>query len=153
MTGIFRKPTIFDVDYLANNAREMDVREVFYMSGGNISQGLNSTPGLYENSLVWEVDNKLVCMFGTTPCSQEGHYVVWLLATNYFDDHKNVFRKICKNVFQETVKGKKYVYNYVYAGHIKAIKWIKWLGCKVYDPEPMGVNGEMFCKFEVINNV
>ena len=153
MEDIIRKPNVFDVSFLSNNAREMDVKEVFCMSGGSISDCLNNTPGLYENSLVWEVDGKLVCMFGTTPTLEKDHHVIWLLATNYFDDYKNIFKKKCKDVFKEVMEGKKYVYNYVYAGHTKAIRWIEWLGFKVHKPEPMGINGELFCKFEVVNNV
>ena len=153
MTGIFRKPTPDDINFLIENIREMDAKEIFYMSGGTVAQCLNDTVGILDNSTVWEVEGKVVCIFGTTPCYEEDHYIVWLLATNYFDEYKNIFKRICKKAFKETVKGKKHVYNYVYYGHTKAIEWIKWLGCKVYEPVPIGINNEMFCKFEVINNV
>lgn len=152
MKGIIRKPNIFDIKYISDNARDMDIKEVLYMSGSSIYECLTSTPDIYENSFVWEVDNKIVCIFGTTPFKDNKH-VIWLLATNYFDDYKNIFKKICKKVFLNTIKNKYYLYNYVYAGHEKAIRWIKWLGFKVYDPEPVGINGELFCKFEVYNNV
>ena len=149
-TGIIRRPNIFDIEYLAENARESDKLEVFLFAQRTIGEVLNNTPGIFDNSNVWEMDGKLVCMYGATVVSGTGH-IVWMLATDEFEDHKDLVRQHSKKVFADLIKDKKYLFNYVHAKHEAALRWIKWLGCKVHEPEPVGFRGEMFCKFEVIN--
>lgn len=37
--------------------------------------------------------------------------------------------------------------NYVHAEHRESVRWLKWLGFTVEDPQPLGVRGEMFRPF------
>jgi hypothetical protein len=39
------------------------------------------------------------------------------------------------------------VVNYVDARNVRAVKWFKWLGFEVSEPEPFGLNGELFHRF------
>ena len=150
MEVILRRPTLLDVMQIARNAREADKKEAFLFSGKTLLENLNNTPGLYSNSQVWEVDGKVVCLFGVTPF-EDGNNVLWFLATDEFDNHRKTISKVGKKIFDEVVKDYDYLFNYVHADHTKALRWIKWLGCEVREPEPLGINGEMFCKFEVRN--
>ena len=150
MDIILRRPTLLDVLYLAENARQADKDEVLAFSGRTLLETLNDTPGLYINSNVWEVGGEVICLFGVTP-SDDGNNILWFLATDEFDKYKRPVSVSCKRIFDEVVKGYDYLFNYVHADHKKAIRWIKWLACEVSDPEPIGINGEMFCKFEVKN--
>lgn len=147
--GVIRRPVVFDIDYIANNARQADKDEVFNMNGLTISEAFKQTPNLYKDSYVWEVDGKVVCIYGVT--DSEGDKVIWFLATDDFDKFRTIIGKRSKGIFERLIKGCKYVYNYVHYKHTKALKWAKWLGFKVYSPEPVGLNGELYCKIEVCN--
>ncbi len=146
--GVIRRPTIFDVDYLCENAREADKKEAYLLSGRSLRESFEDTPGLYENSFVWEMNGKLVCMYGVTPWKDDEN-VIWFLATDEFDKYKNIVRRHSKRVFEELIKGKKNLFNYVHAEHPTALKWLEWLGCDIHIAEPIGLGGAMFCKFEV----
>lgn len=147
---IVRRPTLLDVMYIAKYAREADKKECFLLSGRDLTETFSQTPGLYSNCWVWEKNNKPVCIFGITPLGdQKG--VIWLIATDDFDRYKKIVRSRCKDVFENMIVGYTYLCNYVMYKHKKAVKWLKWLGCKIYEPEPIGINGELYCKFEVLN--
>jgi len=148
MEYIIRRPTLEDIDFLAKNARELDKKEVFFSSGMNIDDILKSTPNILNDCYVWEINSKLVAMYGISNWGGDNN-VIWMLATDEFDKYKNIFRRDCKKIVKEMVNGKNYVYNYIWCEHRKAIKWLKWLGFTILDPEPIGINGELFCKFEL----
>ncbi len=150
MTGTIRRPTIFDIDYLAVNARQADKDEAFLFSGRQLRECLDDTPNLYNNSYVWDVNDKIVCIYGVTDCGNKVG-VIWFLATDEFDKHKKELGIRCKKIFKMLIKDYEYIFNYIHVEHKKAIKWVKWLGCTILAPEPIGIKGDMFCKFEVRN--
>lgn len=152
MVGITRRPTLFDIDYLARNARQADKDEALLFAGKTIWEALNETKDIFDNSFVWEVDGRLVCMYGVTPVSDKVG-VIWFLATDEFDNYKDFVKKHCKKVCNILLMGYDHVYNYVYVGHDKALRWVKWLGFTVHEPAPVGIKGDLFCKFEVVKNV
>ena len=151
MIGIIRKPNIFDVNNLVINAREADKYEAFLLSGRSLKEAFDATPNLYENSYVWEVDSKLVCMYGVSPWVDNKN-ILWFLATDDFEKYRRCAAVECKEIFDKLTKGRGEMFNYIHYRHEKALRWVQWLGCKIHDPEPIGLNGELFCKFEV-NNV
>lgn len=150
MVGTIRRPNLLDTLYLSQHARNEDKEESFLLSGKDMMQVFNEAERLYLNSWVWEVDGKLVCMYGVTPYG-DGEGVIWFIATDEFDKHKNVFGRGCKEVYNKMIEGYDYLFNYVQESHKKAIRWLEWLGAEILKPEPIGINGEMFCKFEVRN--
>ena len=146
---IIRKPLLSDIDYFDKNARQSDKDEIFLFSGRTIAETLNDTPGLYENSDVWVVEDKIVAIFGVSEF--DGKNIIWMIATDHFDKYSNIFRNGCKEVFEKMIKGRDYLYNFVHFKHKKAIKWLKWLGAEFSEPLPIGLNGELFCNFEIRN--
>lgn len=154
VSEVVRKPDIFDVEYLIDHIRPEDQEEVDALDGSTVEQALEETPDLLGNSFVWEVDGKVVCMFGVTPCEDhEGVGIIWLLATSEFDKYTKMFAIRCKRVFEEVIKDYEYLFNYVYSENKKSIKWIEWLGFTVHDPEPLGREGAAFHRFDMIRNV
>lgn len=151
--GKLRKPTVFDIVYLIEHMREADKREIKAFSGRTPEESFNATINLYETSTVWEMGGKVVCIFGTAPSGVPDEWLIWMLATDEFDKNSKIFRKYCREIFGKMIEGKKYLYNHVHAEHKSAVRWLKWLGCKLYDAEPIGINGELFHKFEVMGCV
>lgn len=147
---IIRKPTQADVEYLIENVRPEDIEEVEAFDGSTVAETLHDTPDLLENSEVWEVDGKIVCMFGVTPVKEfQGVGVIWMLATAEFDKHAMVFAVNCKKVVKKMIKGYEFVFNYVHTKNTKSVEWLKWLGFVMHDPAPMGPKNELFTRFEM----
>jgi hypothetical protein len=150
MKGSIRKITPEDVSYIAEYAREADKKECYLLGGRTLQESFEQTERLYEDSYVWVVEDKIICAYGVVPHNDKVG-AIWLLATDDFEKYCYTFKKECKNIFKNLISGYKYLYNYVHYKHNKAINWLEWLGCDIMKPEPIGVDGELFCKFEVRN--
>lgn len=149
---IVRKPTQEDIEYIIEHIRPEDVAELEALDGSTIREAFDETPGLLENSQVWEVNGKPVCIFGVTP--QDGPYkvgIIWLLATDDFHMHTKKFARDCKRVFTEVIRGYGYLFNYIHSENTKSIEWLKWLGFEILDGRPLGHKGATFHKFEMKN--
>ncbi len=148
---IVRRPTAADIDFLVDNIREDDLAEVKAMGGKTVRQCLNETD-LENTSWVWEHDGKVMCIFGVNPVENSDRVgAIWMLATKFFDDHFMIFASACKPILMDILKGFRYVFNYVYVENSKSIKWLSWLGFKIRQAEPIGVNGANFHRFEMWN--
>jgi len=149
---IVRKPTQEDVEYLIDHIRPEDAAELDALDGSTVRESLDETPDLLDNSQVWEVDGRVVAIFGVTPMSGPMKVgIIWMLATDEF--HKNVrkFARYCKEVFKKMIKGYGYVFNYIHAKNTVSIEWLKWLGFEILEGRPLGHQGEIFHKFEMRN--
>jgi len=149
---VVRKPIQDDVEYLIANIRPEDAEEIDALDGSSVRRILDETPDLLKNSLVWEVNGRIVCMFGVTPIKeQEGMGIIWLLATEEFDKYSRMFVVRCKRVFKEVMSKYEYVFNYAHSKNVKSIRWLEWLGFTIQDPEPLGHKGANFNRFEMLN--
>lgn len=147
---LIRKPTKDDVEYLIDHVRPEDIEEVDAFDGSTIRESLEQTPNLLENSEVWEVDGKVVCMFGVTPVEEyEGVGLIWMLATSEFEQYSKMFAVRCQKVVEKMVDGYEFIYNYVHSKNEKSVQWLRWLGFQTYAPEPIGHKGELFTRFEM----
>jgi len=149
---IVRRPTPEDVEYIINHIRKEDVEEIAALDGGNVRDALFETPDMDKNAFVWEREGKVHAIFGVNPVEEhEGMGVIWMLATESFDKHFMVFAAACKVVVEHMIKDYEYVFNYVYVKNRKSVKWLQWLGFDVRPPEPIGLNGAEFHRFEMWN--
>lgn len=146
---IVRKPTKDDVEYIINHIRPEDVEEVDAFSGETIRNVLETTPDLLNKSQVWEVDGRVVCIFGVNPINDMKMGIIWMLATTEFEKYSRMFAVRCKKVVDEMIDGFDFVLNYVHSKNKKSIEWLSWLGFKIYEPEPVGHKGELFTRFEM----
>lgn len=134
---------------LAQNIREEDRREVW------ASHKMEPLPAL-EKSLIrsnerWTalIDDRVMCIYGVAPkhlLSLDG--MVWMLATDMLPKYSRLFlpgsRKWVSNL-----QGKyDYLFNYVDARNRVALRWLKWLGFKIYPAAPFGALQLPFHKFE-----
>lgn len=150
--GTIRRPTVLDIMHLAENARKDDKEESLLLSGKDMLDVFNSTEGIYRHCWAWVPKDKLACVYGVVPYAPKKG-IIWMIATDEFDERRREALKFCRSEFEIIMKGYDYAFNYVHPNHKKAIKWLKWLGCDIIGEEPVGVDGEVFLKFEVVKNV
>jgi hypothetical protein len=69
---------------------------------------------------------------------------LWGVFTRAIDRHPIAFLRASKRAIEQLDRE---AGNIVDARNTKAVAWFRWLGFKVSDPEPLGLNGELFHRF------
>ena len=136
---------------MSPNIRQADRDEVAASSNRTPEQALYE--GLKRSDgYAWAgiADGEVVCIFGIAPMnilSDVG--VPWMLGTPMIEKYATVFLKRSKKY----VRGMCIMYpklmNYVDDRNDVAKQWLQWLGFTLHEPEPYGVNGLPFRRFEM----
>ena len=133
-----------------NTLRDADRREIE-------SYGFPSCKALwrsYKGSIMRRtamVDGEVAAMWGCggVPMGKVGH--PWLL-TSYASEKVSPLR--FARVYQKEVLNMLNIFpilvNWVDAEYDKAIRLLDVIGFTVHEPEPLGLNNRMFCKFEMV---
>lgn len=107
--------------------------------------------GFNGSSHVWTglVGGEPICMFGVAPVSLlSGAGRPWMLGTDGVERHQVAFLRRCR----PCVAAMRSVYdsleNWVDERNAVAHRWLRWLGFRLEDPQPWGVDGELFRRFE-----
>ncbi|MDR1378537.1 MAG: hypothetical protein LBJ36_05745 [Synergistaceae bacterium] len=126
--------------------RSADTQEI--VEGSGISPSLavafsiaHSSPG-YAALL----DGELVVVFGASPAGAPGVGVVWLLATQEIERHPVRFYRESKRMFGNVAEKYETLINWVDQRNTLSLRWLKWLGFEIGEPEPWGVMGLPFCR-------
>ena len=72
-----------------------------------------------------------------------------MLGTDLVEKHSKAFLRRNKAYLSEMAQGFDTLENYVDARNEVSKKWLEWLGFEIGEPEPMGVLGLPFHKFEM----
>jgi len=88
------------------------------------------------------IDDEPAAMFGIIP--YEDHNVAWAVFTHAIERHPIAFLRESRRVADSFDCA---IVNYVDARNTKAVKWFKWLGFHVWEPEPYGPHGALFQRF------
>jgi hypothetical protein len=136
--------------YVASNMARADIEEVAALGMGPYRALRDS----FDRSAVsWTgmVDEMPVCVFGVCPVDiLAGIGSPWLLGTEKIKKHAKTFLKLNREYVPKMLEMFPTLMNIVYARHVRAIAWLKWLGFR-FDPEPIpvGVWGEDFYRFHM----
>jgi len=99
---------------------------------------------MFGNAQTVFINGKPAGIFGITEYP-DGN-VPWACFTTAIDEHPITFLRACKR-WRESVCGT--LIQHVDARNQEAVRWFKWLGFEVSEPEPLGVNGEPFHRVEI----
>lgn len=147
----FRPLQAGDVAYIAEHLREADRREVEAVRGPRFADAI--ARAVLRSSHYWTAvseEGEPLAVFGVVPVSIiSGIGSPWFLATERANEHP-------RNL---VVEGRRYLsamraiyprlYNYVDARNDKSIRWLRRLGFTLHPPQPYGVAGLPFHKFEI----
>lgn len=75
--------------------------------------------------------------------------IPWLLGTDDAVRNKRVFINHSKQALEEMKSICPNLFNFVHEDNTVNIRWLKWLGFKFDEPEPIGKNGAMFRRFYI----
>ena len=89
-----------------------------------------------------------IAVFGLSASSTFSDEVYpWLIASNQVYAHRLSFLRTVKKLFKFYRGRYKEFVNYVDARNTESIKWLKWMGFKIEEPEPYGPYGLLYHKF------
>lgn len=138
-----------DILELAPNLRAADVDEVRAASGLSPADALRRSFDL--STHVWVARDRLglpIALWGVGPLSLVlGKGCPWLLASAAFDDYGRDIARLSRRLLASVRAIYPSLENRVDARHLKAIRWLAWLGFTIEDPEPWGVEARPFHRF------
>lgn len=144
----FITPTVSDIRYIADNLRQSDLDEITASHGMDARDGIELSVELSDFCDVMVVDGLPICIFGLV-ITPAGEGIPWMLGTNEIKNHKKVFWEASKKTIKLMISVCNSLYNMVHAKNTISIEWLKKLGFEISPPEPHGVYGELFCRFEM----
>lgn len=140
-------------DALELEVRPEDVQEFYASSGQTPEQVLHNGFARSPEVMAGRVDGALVCIFGVCPLGLfSGKWAPWLVASPAMYEHKREFIQYCKPVLDAMLARYNPLQNWVDARNTAAIRWLRWLGFTIHDPEPFGYQGLPFHKFTMEKN-
>ena len=134
---------------ISAHVREADRAELWAASCSAPADVL--TRGLEFSTRCWTgtIDDVPVCMFGVAPATLLGETGrPWMVGTDHLDRHAVLFLRRNKGKVDEMLSLFPVLENYVDCRNSRAIQWLRWLKFSFGEPEPMGVYGLPFMRFE-----
>lgn len=138
------------IDYVAENMRQADIDEVMAASGREPKRALSLGVLCSPQSWTMLVDGKPVAIGGVFSINViYGEGVPWILGTTDLESNMKSFLRISKEYLELVLRYHSYLSNYVDVRNELAIKYLKWLGFSIGEPEPFGFMKKPFRKFEL----
>lgn len=144
----FVKPDKMNLSHIVKYMRKEDKIEIMAYSGFTPKQAVEL--GVKRSDLI------SVALINDEPCAIFGLVkgslltetgTPWLLGTDLIDQHKKSFVKHTKLGIEQMLNVCPKLSNYVHCKHIKSIRWLTTMGFQFRDPEPVGLNKELFVEF------
>lgn len=145
----FGKPTPEAIKFIADNMREADAVEVRASGGYTPIEALELSMKKSIRSVIVYADDVPLTALGVAPkgiLSDVG--IPWLLSAEQSLKHKREFLKLSPPVIDEMLDIYPKLINYVHNKNKLSIRWLKWLGFTIENPEPIRT-GELFHRFHI----
>ena len=137
------------IERIAARARQADREELM------ASNAMTPTDAMFEGlrtataARTGFVDGEPICMFGISPYwPKPGIGIPWMIGTDLLERHWMLFARRCRSEFEEVCGGYTYLVNWVDDRNVVAHRWLQWLGFRLHDAVPYGVQGLPFRMFD-----
>lgn len=124
---------------MAPIVREADRQEVWASSQKEPEEALVESFNLATNAWTMKHGDDIVCIFGITPISLlDDQMIVWLLSSVHVEKYSMPFLRACRSFLKVLMAKYNSMENFVDARYKESVRWLKWLGFDVSEPEPFG---------------
>ena len=138
------------LQFIADNMRDADIDEVRAASNKDPLTAVTEGVKVSDFTSVAVINGDIVAVMGVVKGSAlTDNGVAWLLGTTFVDKHRREFLESSHKVLNAMLDICPELSNYVHAENKTSIRWLKWLGFQINDPEPFGVNDELFHEFKI----
>ncbi len=147
-----RNAVLEDIDVVNASVREEDEKEI-------IASGFKTTREAlvysYENSSIAFTlegpDGVPLAIFGVVPHGTLLGEVatVWMIGCRGLSAYRRSFARLSKPMIGNLLGCYPVLVNIVDARYYKTIRWLRWCGAEFGEPYAVGINGELFRRFEM----
>ena len=142
---LLRDAKISDAITIGKNMREADRKEIW--SASRLRPYKACVMSLIDSQLAFavEFDGVTVAIMGVVHLSlMSNRGVIWLLGTDGIDKLPITFGRHTKNIIEEFFQEWDSLENWVHKDNLKSLKWLRLAGFEIGDPQPYGVDKELF---------
>lgn len=129
------------IDILFLELRESDVKEIKGFTGLSPEEALLNIVKDYDSLyLIRDGYDRLLGIFGVIlneSYTDRVGEVVFLASDPLIEEHKKEFIKKSKGTVEMLLENYDYLYNYVSSDNKDSIRWLEWLGFKIYKDSPI----------------
>ena len=131
--------------------RRADAEEIWAFTGLSPAFAVAWSIAHSKNAWTALLDGKPAVVFGVgesapgTGSATLG--IPWLVATDDVERYPVKFYRESKSLMAKIKEGYDCLTNWVDARNVLSIRWLRWLGFAIEEPEPWGAYGLMFCRF------
>lgn len=136
--------------YLAENMCQRDRDECWAAGHKTPLQAITESLAASPNAQVGLCRGRVVCMYGVAEISILSNIgIPWLLGTDEIEKHSKYFLRQNRYYMKQVKKRYAFLFNFVDARNIVAIRWLKWLGFRIHDAQNFGPDDMPFHRFEM----
>lgn len=145
---LIRKSIPSDTVFLANRLCQGDVDEIWATHHLTPKEGLEISFNRSLISLTVESNEEIICMLGICPDNLiDTKAMIWMVASTNFKKIGIPFLWKSRDFVTAFLQSYKKLYNYVDARHSDSLRWLKFIGAKIEEPKPYGIDGLPFHYF------
>ncbi len=143
-----RRPLLSDLDYLAENLRPDDVREL-EAHGTSVEESLHHGLTASDRAFVATKDGHPILIFGVVTHEEEGlrKGAVWMVGTPEMRSITRLFVMHSKSWIGELARGYDLLWNYVDCRNSLHHRWLEWCGFSFLRVVPMRPRNLPFYEF------
>jgi len=150
VTVKYVKPTVELIEEIARNMRQADIEEIWASDNYTPLEALMSSWKMSKYNVVITINDEPCVMMGLVVRDMlSGNGIPWMLGTDTALKYKKKFFTEVPDVMNQMLNICPRLYNYVHSKNKVSIKWLKWIGFTLCDPEPYGCEKELFHKFYI----
>jgi hypothetical protein len=138
-----------DLEHIAENMREADVKEAYMQAGVGPREAIERSLAAASMVRVGADENDVpVVIFGMTPINTMMRTgAPWLLGTDDIERNYVTFARFSVKWRDKMLRNHEVLTNFVHDEHEQAKRWLVWLGFKLGLPKVYGPHGGLFRKF------
>ena len=145
---LIRKSWPTDVEFLATRLSKGDADEIWATHHMTPYQGLEISVNKSIISLTVESNDEVICMLGVCPENYlDTQAMIWLVVSTSFKRIGVPFLWKAKDFINIFLQSYDKLYNYEDARNSDSLRWLKFLGAKIEEPKPYGIDGLPFHYF------
>ena len=139
-----------DIKGMKEKLRKEDILEIERKTGREPYHVLVESYRKSDIAFVGLIDNEIACAWGVAKESiLSDESTIWLLSTEMMKKAPVAVAKKTKKELEKLLQIYPKIGNYVDSEYRLCIRWLRWLGFTVDNPEPVGVRGALFSKFYI----
>ncbi len=143
-----RRSWVSDVEFLWPRLSAGDADEIWASHHLTPKEGLELSFDRALVSLTVESNEEIICMLGVNPVNMlDNEALIWMVVSTSFKKIGIPFLWKSRSFIETFLKSYKKLYNYVDTRHTESLRWLKFIGAKIEDPKPYGIEGLPFHYF------